>query len=156
MLIGQLQLLAQITDDQAGAAAAGAAATAAAGVGIVMLLVYIALVVAIVVAQWKIFTKAGQPGWACIVPIYNIVVMLQICGRPTWWIAGFLLCPPVAVVFAIMLSIDLAKSFGKETGFAIGLILLPPIFMLMLGFGSAEYQGPAALAGGGGGAPGEG
>ena len=61
-----------------------------------------------------------------------------------------MLCPPVAVVFGIMLSIDLAKSFGKETGFAIGLILLPPIFLLMLGFGSAEYQGPAALAGGGG------
>ena len=115
-----------------------------------MMLVYVGLGVLVIVAQWKIFTKAGQPGWASIVPIYNIVVMLEICGRPTWWVAGFILCPPVALIFGIMLAIDLAKSFGKDTGFAVGLILLGPIFMLMLGFGEAEYQGPAALAGGGG------
>jgi hypothetical protein len=93
---------------------------------------------------WKIFSKAGQPGWASIVPIYNYIVWCKIVGRPAWWVLLLLICFPI---FYIILSIDLAKSFGKGVGFGIGLILLPFIFALILGFGSAQYQGPAAAQG---------
>ena len=98
-------------------------------------------IVLMVAAMWKIFAKAGQPGWAAIVPIYNWIVWCKIVGRPTWWVLLVLLCFPI---FFIILSIDLAKSFGKSGGFAVGLILLPIIFLPILGFGSAAYQGPAA------------
>ncbi len=102
--------------------------------------VYIILFILWIVALWKIFSKAGQPGWAAIVPIYNYIVWCKIVGRPAWWVLLLLICFPI---FYIILSIDLAKSFGKGVGFGIGLILLPFIFALILGFGSAQYQGPS-------------
>lgn len=95
--------------------------------------------------MWKIFAKAGKPGWACLVPFYNLIVLLEIVGRPLWWIV-MLLIPFVNLVFVFIIAIDLAKSFGKGTGFAMGLIFLSPIFYLILGFGSARYHGPAAAA----------
>ncbi len=103
--------------------------------------VLIALLV--IVATWKVFTKAGQPGWASIIPIYNLYIWCKIVGRPWWWIL-LMLIPLVNFIVAIILCIDLAKSFGKGVGFGIGLLLLPFIFFLILGFGSAQYQGPAA------------
>ncbi len=99
--------------------------------------------VIMIVAMWKIFTKAGQPGWASLIPFYNIWVMLEIVGRPGWWLI-LMLIPGVNLIIGIIVMVDLAKSFGKETGFAIGLILLPYIFFLILGFGNAQYRGPAA------------
>lgn len=111
--------------------------------GIFGLLIWLVVVVALIAANWKIFTKAGKPGWASIVPIYNIIVLLEIIGRPVWWIV-LALIPFVNFIFAILVSVDLAKSFGKSIGFAIGLILLAPIFLLILAFGDAKYQGPAA------------
>jgi len=110
-----------------------------------MMLVWLAVIVAILAGFWKVFVKAGQPGWACLVPIYNIVVMLQIVGRPIWWLV-LLLIPIVSLVVMIIVSIDMAKSFGKGTGFGVGLALLGPIFYPMLGFGDAKYQGPAAAS----------
>ena len=92
-------------------------------------------------ALWKIFVKAGQPGWAAIIPIYNWIVWCKIVGRPAWWVLLLLICFPI---FFIILSMALAKSFGKGVGFAVGLILLSIIFFPILGFGSATYQGPAA------------
>jgi len=145
MTFEPLNLLEQMDGEDAAAAAAGAAAAGAAGVG---MLINLAIVVVGIVAQWKIFTKAGKPGWAAIIPIYNVVVWLEIVGRPIWWIV-LCLIPCVNIVVLIILFVDLAKSFGKDGAFAAGLVLLSPIFMLILGFGSAEYQGPAALAGGG-------
>jgi len=111
----------------------------------IMMLVWLAVIVAILAGFWKVFVKAGQPGWACLVPIYNIVVMLQIVGRPIWWLV-LLLIPIVSLVVMIIVSIDMAKSFGKGTGFGVGLALLGPIFYPMLGFGDAKYQGPAAAS----------
>ena len=96
-----------------------------------------------IVAMWKVFTKAGQPGWASIIPIYNIYIWCKIVGRPWWWIL-LMLIPFVNFIVAIILCIDLAKSFGKGVGFGIGLALLGIIFFPILGFGSAQYQGPAA------------
>ena len=111
------------------------------GGGIVMLLVQLVIVVVTVASMWKIFTKAGQPGWAALVPIYNIVVLLQIVGKPIWWIV-LMLIPLVNIVVAVILSVAVAKSFGKGAGFGIGLMLLSFIFYPILAFGDAQYVGP--------------
>lgn len=121
-----------------GGGGGGMIAMLAGGVFSLVMLVFSLIMI---VGMWKIFTKAGKPGWASLVPIYNLVVMLEIVGKPIWWIALMLFCGPVGW---IMLSLALAQSFGKETGFAIGLIVLPFIFLPVLGFGSAQYRGPAA------------
>ena len=105
--------------------------------------VYFAFLVLLVVGMWKLYEKAGKPGWASIIPIYNIWVLLEIVGRPVWWIL-LLFIPLVNVVIWIIVALDLAKSFGKDILWGIGLILFPEIFYLILGFGSAQYQGPAA------------
>src|SRR5438874_10034069 len=96
----------------------------------------------LIVAMWKVFTKAGQPGWACIIPIYNLYIWCKIVGRPGWWVI-LMFIPIVNFVILIILSIDMAKSFGKGAGFGIGLAFLGIIFMPILAFGSATYQGPS-------------
>jgi len=106
-------------------------------------IVYLAIIVLMIIAWWKIFEKAGKPGWAAIIPIYNIIILCEIVGRPAWWVVLFLI-PCVNIVAHIILSLDLAKSFGKDVGFGVGLIILPYIFGLILGFGSATYVGPSA------------
>jgi hypothetical protein len=100
------------------------------------------------IGQWKVYTKAGKPGWACIIPIYNIIVLLEIVGKPIWWIFLFLI-PCVNFVFIIWTINLLSKSFGKSEGFTIGLLLLGFIFYPILGFGDAQYLGPAAAEAGG-------
>ncbi len=125
-------------------------AAAAAGVGLGLLLVWAILYVAFTALMfWKVFVKAGQPGWASIVPIYNLIVLLQIAGRPLWWIIFFVVpcLNMLAIVFIIIVDLDVAKAFGKSVPFAIGMIFLPIIFYPIIGFGSAQYQGaaPAAL-----------
>ena len=99
----------------------------------------------VIVSLWKVFVKAGKPGWAAIIPIYNVIVLLEICGRPIWWVI-LLLIPCVNIVVAVFVMIDLAKSFGKDALFGIGLWLLGFIFFPILGFGSSQYRGPAAAA----------
>jgi hypothetical protein len=99
-----------------------------------------------IVALWKVFTKAGQPGWVSIVPILNTYFLCKITGRPGWWVI-LMFIPFVNLIIWIILCIDIAKSFGKGAGFGIGLLLLPFIFFLILGFGSAHYQGPSASSG---------
>ena len=111
--------------------------------GGMMFLVYVAIWAFWVVCFWKLYTKAGKPGWAAIIPIYNIIVLLKIVGRPVWWIL-LLFIPLVNIIIAVIVYVDLAKSFGKSTGFGIGLLLLGIIFFPILGFGDAEYEGPAA------------
>jgi hypothetical protein len=96
-----------------------------------------------IVAMWKVFSKAGQPGWASIIPIYNLYIWCKIVGRPWWWII-LMLIPFVNIIVGIILCINMAKSFGKGAGFGIGLALLGVIFLPILGFGSAQYQGAAA------------
>ena len=99
-----------------------------------------------IIAQWKIFTKAGEAGWKSLIPIYNAVVLFKIAGLSPLWVLGYLaaIIPVVGAFVAlgvtIYLNINLAKAFGKGTGFTVGLILLNTIFTLILGFGSAEYQ----------------
>jgi len=100
----------------------------------------------VIVAMWKVFTKAGRPGWAAIIPIHNMYVWCKIVGRPGWWVI-LMLIPLVNIIIGIIVCIDLAKSFGKGVGFGIGIALLGIIFLPILGFGSAQYQGPSASSG---------
>lgn len=111
-------------------------------IGAIFGLVYLGIIVLMIASMWKIFVKANEPGWAAIVPIYNIVILLKICGKPIWWIVLFII-PLVSIVAAILIYVSFAKSFGKSTGFAIGMLLLPFIFFPMLAFSDATYQGPA-------------
>ena len=113
-----------------------------AGISMGLIWAYLALLVFLAITMWKIFTKAGKPGWASLVPIYNTIVMLQIVGRPVWWIL-LMLIPVVNLVVAVILINDLAKSFGKGIGWTFGLLFLGIVFYPMLAFGSAKYHGPS-------------
>lgn len=100
----------------------------------------LAISVLLIVAMWMIFKKAGKPGWASIVPFYNIYVMYEI----TWgsgWRFLMLLIPFYNIVLAIQTQIKLAKAFGKSGGFAVGLIFLPYVFNPILGFDGSTYLG---------------
>lgn len=149
MLLGQLQLLAQeLTDEEAAVAAGGIIAAMLAFIA-TFALILAAIGLFYCVCFWKVFSKADQPGWAAFIPIYNIVVMLQIVGRPAWWVVLYLI-PGVNAIVGIIVFIDLAKSYGKDTLFALGLIVVTPIFLPILAFGSAQYGGPSALDDSGG------
>lgn len=111
-------------------------------------LVILAIAVVAIVALWKVFTKAGKPGWAAIVPFYNLYVMLQIVGRPAWWLLLFFI-PFVNLVISVVLSLDIAKAFGRSPMFGIlANFLLSPVGYLIIGFGSSSYVGPVATPGG--------
>lgn len=109
------------------------------GPGVGAMLFWLAVVILELVAFWKIFEKAGKPGWASLIPIYNAIVLLDIVNRPWWWLL-LMLIPLVGVVLAIMMVHDLSKSFGKGVGFTIGLLLLGIVFYPVLGFGDATYR----------------
>jgi hypothetical protein len=110
------------------------------GAGLLSDIILLLLALVILVAYWKVFAKAGHPGWASIVPIYSSIVMLSIAGKPWWWI--FLMMIPIVNFFVILIVMDsFAKAFNKGSLFALGLLLLSPIFMSILGFGDAEYVG---------------
>ncbi|MFI5139847.1 MAG: DUF5684 domain-containing protein [Sphingobacteriales bacterium] len=113
-----------------------------------MLIPIIIISLIVIIGQWKVYTKAGKPGWACIVPIYNLIVMLEIVGKPIWWIFLFLI-PCVNIIFMIWTLNLLSKSFGQGEGFTIGLLFLGFIFWPILGFGSSKYLGPSAAEAGG-------
>jgi len=100
-----------------------------------------ALAIFQIVAMWKVFIKAGQPGWAAIIPIYNIYIMTKIGGKPGIWVLLFFI-PFVNFIFLIWLYNMISKSFGNDEGFTVGLVLLGIIFWAILGFGSAKYLGP--------------
>lgn len=106
--------------------------------GLGMMLVWCAVVLILVISLWKIFTKAGKPGWAAIVPIYNLIMMLEIACKPIWLFI-LMLIPLVNIIILIIVLIELAKRFGKGVGFAIGMLILPFIFYPMLAFGDAKY-----------------
>jgi hypothetical protein len=117
-----------------------------AGVGLVAILIYLAVVVLMIVSVWKVFTKAGKPGWACLIPVYNLYVMCEIAGKPGWWLILFFI-PLVNLVIALLVCIAIAARFGKGAGFGIGLLLLGFIFYPILAFGDSSYQNaPAAPA----------
>ncbi len=123
-------LLAQDGIDGDGAAAGGA----------IFLIVYFGVIALVIASLWITFAKAGKPGWAAIIPIFNIIVLLEIAGKPIWWII-LLFIPLVNIIVSILVMMDLAKSFGKGPGFGLGLAFLGIIFFPILAFGDAQYQG---------------
>ena len=122
----------------------GAAGAAAAGIAGTMMIVMLAVAAVFLIAMWKVFVKAGQPGWAILIPIYNAYILLKIAGRPGWWIVLFMI-PFVNIIIAALVAIDVAKAFGQSAAFGIILLfLLCGIGYLLLGFGKYSYVGPAA------------
>lgn len=111
-----------------------------------ILIIYLAIVILMIASIWTVFTKAGKPGWAAIVPIYNLVVLLEIVQKPVWWIV-LLILPIVNFIILIIIYLELAKVFGKSTGFGVGLIFLGIIFLPMLAFGDAQYIGNKTSSG---------
>ncbi|MCX6323410.1 MAG: DUF5684 domain-containing protein [Sphingobacteriales bacterium] len=101
-------------------------------------ILYLIVVVIVIAGIWKTFEKAGQPGWAAIVPFYNYYIMAKIGGVKNWW---FVFIPFLNIYILFVISIAIAKSFGKDTGFGLGLALLGFIFYPILGFGSSVYKG---------------
>ena len=108
--------------------------------GVLVILIILAFALFMIVSYWKVFEKAGQPGWGVLIPIYNILLLLKIAGKPGWWILLYLI-PLVNIVIGIIVCIDIAKNFGKDAGFGIGLAFLGIIFYPILAFGSAQYMG---------------
>ena len=105
----------------------------------IVIIIYLAVVVAIVAGMWKAFAKTGAPGWGAIVPFYNLYLMIKMAGKPGWWFV-LALIPIVNIVILVILSIEIAKGFGKSEGFGIGLGFLGFIFWPILGFGDATWQ----------------
>jgi hypothetical protein len=114
--------------------------------GGVFMIVMLAIMTLFIVGAWKVFVKAGKPGWAILIPFYNGYVILQIAGRPGWWLLLFLI-PLVNIVVGLLVAIDLAKAFGQSAAFGVVLLfLLGGIGYLVLGFGNYRYIGPGAVA----------
>lgn len=99
----------------------------------------LAVMILMVVSNWKVYSKAGKPGWTSIIPVYNIIILLEIVDRPVWWVI-LMFVPFVNVIISIILLHRLSLSFGKDVGFTIGLFFLPFIFLPILAFGQSQYQ----------------
>jgi len=108
-------------------------------VGIIPGIVGLVVMIVIFAGIWKVFTKAGQPGWAVLIPIYNAYVLCKVAGKSGWWVL-LMMIPCVGFIFGILVTVGVAQNFGKGIGFALGLIFLPFIFYPLLGFGDASYQ----------------
>ncbi len=129
-----------------------AVAAAVGGVLAVYSIIILAIAIVQLIGMWKVFTKAGEAGWKCLIPIYNIVILFKISGISPWLVLCYLLTIIPFVGWIVMLglqiylAINLSKAFGMGSGFAVGLFFLAPIFTCILGFGKAEYQGTPATA----------
>jgi uncharacterized membrane protein YhaH (DUF805 family) len=117
----------------------GTTDAAAYGIGIGMWIVIVALTVVTIAGMWRTFDKAGKPGWAAIVPIYNMVVLCQVAGKSGWWVL-LMFIPLVNIIIWIIVSIGVANNFGKGALFGVGLLFLGMFFYPILGFGDAQYQ----------------
>lgn len=117
------------------------------GMGVGMIVFSLAVMVFMIISWWIVFKKAGQPGWAILIPIYNFLIMLRIAGKPWWWVFGILLAiiPIVGALLLLVLMIlvyhGISTNFGKGAGFTVGLVLLSIVFVPILAFGKAEYKG---------------
>jgi Family of unknown function (DUF5684) len=109
------------------------------------LVVILAFIVFMVITMWKIFEKAGQPGWAAIIPIYNMYILTKMAQKPGYWTI-LMIIPYVGLIWSIWCWNLISKKFGKDEGFTVGIVLLPIVFLPILAFGSAVYQGGAAGA----------
>ena len=104
---------------------------------------YVAIILLMIISMWIVVKKAGRPGVSQIIPIWNLIELVRIAGKPLWWVIIILLVPVANLVFAIMTFHGISKAFGKDAGFTVGLVLLPFIFWPILAFGKATYTKPA-------------
>ncbi len=114
--------------------------------GITELLMILAITLPFIILQtigyWKLFTKAGKPGWAALVPVYNVIIILQIINKPWWWLL-LMIIPFVGLIWAVWSTNLFVKSYGKDVAYTIGFLLLPFIFVPLLGFDKeAKYTFP--------------
>lgn len=107
-----------------------------------LIIIYLAIVLLMIVSLWITVRKAGRPGVSQIIPIWNIIELVRISGKPLWWVILILLIPIVNLVLMIMVFYGIAKAFGKDAGFTVGMVLLPFIFFPILAFGKATYSAP--------------
>ena len=101
--------------------------------------IYLAVLIEIFAGMWKVYVKAGKPGWGCLIPIYNAILLLEMAGKPTWSIL-LMFIPVVNLVITIIVSMEVAKRFGKSEGFGVGLALVGCVFYPILGYGDAKYM----------------
>lgn len=129
-------------------AVSSAAVAALSAVIMVYAIIILAIAIIQIIAMWKLFNKAGEKGWKSIIPIYNMVILFKISGLSPWLILVYLaaIIPFIGwvapIVMNAVLSYKLAKSFGKDGGWAVGLYFLPSIFYMILAFGKSVYVGP--------------
>jgi uncharacterized membrane protein YhaH (DUF805 family) len=110
-----------------------------AAVVLLLFVLAVAVVVATIAGRWKAFEKAGHPGWASLVPIFNVYLTFKIGGNSGWWMLGLFV--PVVNFFVVgKMNVDAAKAFGKGVGFGLGLLFLPFVFWPLLGFGDDSYR----------------
>lgn len=109
-------------------------------IGLVIPLLVLAF---IIVSMWKVFAKAGQPGWASLIPIYNVYVLCKIAGKPGWWVL-LMFIPVVNLIIALLVALGVAQNFGRSPAFGIGVFFLPIVFYPILAFGNASYRGSSA------------
>jgi hypothetical protein len=102
-------------------------------------LIYLVIMVVVLIGIWKMLVKAGQPGWGILIPIFNVYLMVKVAGRPWWWLI-LMFIPLVNVVVGIIVTLDIARNFGKGIGYALGMIFLGIIFYPLLGYGDARYS----------------
>jgi uncharacterized membrane protein YhaH (DUF805 family) len=105
---------------------------------VIFALISIALIIFLIASLWKVFTKAGKPGWFCLIPFFNLFVMVQIAGRPWWWFLLFFV-PIINMIVSIIIPFDMAKRFGKGIGFGFGLLFLSFIFYPIIAFDDSVY-----------------
>ena len=105
-----------------------------------LIILYAVIIILMAVSMWVVFTKAGQPGWAVLVPVYNLIIFMRIIEKPWWWILLWLI-PYAQLIWIIWGWNLLAKKFGKSEGFTVGILLLSFVFLPMLAFGNAKYEG---------------
>lgn len=110
-----------------------------------MIVFFLVVVIWMAITMWIIFEKAGQPGWAALIPVYNLIVFMRIIGKPWWWILLWMI-PYAQLVWIVWGYNLLAKKFGKSEGFTVGIVFLGFIFLPILAFGSATYEGKEKAA----------
>lgn len=107
-----------------------------------IIVILVAFVILALASMWTIYEKAGKEGWAAIIPIYNIIVFMEIIGKPWWWLFLWMI-PYLNLIWVIWGWNLMVKSFGKSEGYTVGILIFPFIFIPMLAFGSSQYVGPA-------------
>jgi len=114
---------------------------------LLLMLIPLSLVGFLLASLWKIYVKAGKPGWAALIPIYNVVVLCDIIEKPRWWTI-LIIIPYIGLIWGIWATNLMVKKFGKTEAFTLGCIFLPFIFYPILGFGDARYQDSSAIVDG--------